>query len=100
MKRLATLEFPASRAEPFRKSESRKYRREIDFRNLNRTGGLRILQCEVLAFPRVGFLRDALPDLALTLDLALTFTFKLWEPDPDPFEPFLLDAELVPFVEM
>jgi len=53
-----------------------------------------------LAFPRVGFLRDALPDLAFTLDLAPTFPFKLWEPDPDPFVPFLLDAERVPFAEM
>jgi hypothetical protein len=52
-----------------------------------------------LAFPRVGFLRDALPDLDLTLDLAPTFTFKPWERDPDPFLPFLLD-ERVPFVEM
>jgi hypothetical protein len=38
--------------------------------------------------------------LALALDLAPTFTFKPWERDPDPFAPFLLDAERVPFVEM
>jgi hypothetical protein len=83
-----------------RKNESGGHGREIDFRNLDRTADLRILQCEVLAFPRVVFLRDALPDLAFTLDLAPTFTFKPWEPDPDPFEPFLLEAERVPFVKM